>query len=312
MDKLNKKQMQMEAFLATPHHVLLRHGMVVALAFVGAWLLAALPVYGLGAELPRIVIVALLLALLSVAGAFLIRIEYRVMSLPGVGHTLPVNFAASALVFFAILVVMSGIEPQFLAMGRLIQFTVLAGPALVFIPALLYDLGYRTVLHRMVMRNTTLDFNYLVGSRHLEEQLASVWEGPQQFGEPLSLMLLQFRPQDRSISPAAPKARQYRIDLVEKALSIVDQSIRKNDIANQYSSDAIWIILGRTGADSVDIPRNRIRSRVNEDPELATALRKEELEIVPGVASYHRKMETPAQLIQAAEEALSPQPARLK
>ncbi len=312
MKGLSKKQMHMEAFLATPHHVLLRYGLLIALPLVAVWLLATLPLYGLGPELPRIAASAALIVLLSGAGASLVKLQYRIMSLPGVEHTLPVNFAAASLGFAMLLVIMAGTEPQFLAMGQLIQVTVLSGPAMVFIPALLYALGYKLLIHRLVMRDTTIDFNYLVGTRQLEEQLSGLWEGPQQFGEPLSLMLLQFRPQERTISPAAPNASRYHLDIVEKALSIVEQNIRKNDLADQYSSDALWVILGRTGADSVDIPRDRIRSRLQGDAELAAAVRREGLDVVPGVASYRRDMDAPRQLIQAAEEALVPQPARLK
>lgn len=311
MNKLSKKQMRMEAFLATPHSVLLRYGSVIAVPLVAVWLLVTLPIYGMQ-ELPQIGAVALLLGILSAAGAPVLKLEYRIMSLPGVQHTLPANFTVGSLVFFAILVIMADSDPQFLAMGRLVQTTVLAGPALVFIPALVYDLGYRAIIHRMVMHSTTLDFAYLVGARHLQEQLAGIWQGPQEFGEPLSLMLLQFRPQDRGISPAAPKSSEYNTELVEQALAVVDQNIRKNDTADQFSSDSIWIILGRTGADSVSIPKERIRSRVTGDAQLAPAVARAGLEVVQGVASYRREMRTPAQLIQAAEEALIPQSARLK
>ena len=312
MNTLGKKHMHMEAFLATPHHVLLRYGLVVALPLVAIWLLVTLLVYGVGPELPRIASAAILLAVLCAAGASLLKIEYRIMSLPGVNHTLPVNFAAATLVSFVILVIMSGLEPSFLGMGRLIQITVLAGPALVLIPALVYDLGYKLVVHRMVMRTTTIDFNYLVGSRQLEEQLVGLWEGPQEFGEPLSLLLLQFRPQERSISPAAPDGSHHHPEIVEQALSIVEQNIRQKDIAGQFSSDSIWVVLGRTGADDVAIPQARIRNRVSKDPELATAMKRAELDVVVGVASYHREMHAPKNLIQAAEEALAPQAARLK
>ncbi|TVR87343.1 MAG: hypothetical protein EA428_13310 [Spirochaetaceae bacterium] len=312
MNKLSRKHMHMEAFLATPHHVLLRYGLMLALPLVVLWLIATLPLYGLGPELPRIVGSAVLIVLLSGAGASLIKLQYRIMSFPGVEHTLPVNYAAASLGFAMLLVIMSGTEPQFLAMGRLIQVTVLAAPALVFIPALLYAMGYSLIIHRILMRNTNLDFNYLVGSRHLEEQLAALWERPKEFGEPLSLMLLQFRPQEQAISPTAPNVTSYYPEIVEKALPIVDQIIRKNDVADQFSSDAIWVILGRTGADSVDIPRNRIRSRLQGDAEFAAAIKRVGLEVVPGVASYRRDMDSPKHLIHAAEEALAPQAARLK
>ncbi len=312
MEKLNKKQMQMEAFLAAPQHVLLRCGLLLAVPLVVLWLLATLPFYGFGPELPRIAGSAVLIVVLSGAGASLIKLQYRIMSLPGVDHTLPVNYAAAALVFAMLLVIMSETEPQFLAMGRLIQVTVLAGPAMVFVPALVYTIGYKLLVERMIMRNTTIDFNYLAGYRHLEEQLSGVWEGPQEFGEPLSLMLLQFRPQERTISPAAPDSSQYQLDIVERALPIVEENIRNNDIAGLFSSDAIWVILGRTGADSVAIPRERIQSRLQADAEFAAAIRREGLDVVPGVASYRRDMESPQHLIRAAEEALLPQLARLK
>jgi hypothetical protein len=72
MDTLSKKHMHMEAFLATPHHVLLRYGLVVAFPLVAIWLLATLLIYGVGPELPRIASAATLLAVLCVAGASLL------------------------------------------------------------------------------------------------------------------------------------------------------------------------------------------------------------------------------------------------
>ncbi|MCA1753299.1 MAG: diguanylate cyclase, partial [Spirochaeta sp.] len=115
-----------------------------------------------------------------------------------------------------------------------------------------------------------------------------------------------------SISPAAPNGSHHHPEIVEQALSIVAQNIRQKDIAGQFSSDAVWVVLGRTGADDMTIPQNRIRNRVSKDAELATAMKRAELDVVVGVASYNREIHAPKNLIQAAEEALAPQAARLK
>lgn len=304
MKELTPKQKRMEAFLVAGNLTLFRYGLLLALPLLGIWAAATLPLYGFGAELPRLAAGALLLTVLSGLGGPLLKLEYRVMSLPGVNQRLPINFAAVSLGLAGLLVLMADTEPQFLAMGRLVQITVLVAPAMVFVPALVFTFVHSMVIHYMVLRNSRVDFLYLVGSRQLAEKLEGPWSAAEEFGEPLSLMLLRLRPAEKNLALAAPNQSPPERELMLTTLNLVDRNIRKHDLADQYSADTVWVILGRTGPAHTDIPRDRIRNRLLSEPELAAALERHRLELAVGVVSYRREMKHPGELMKQAEEAL--------
>ncbi len=221
--------------------------------------------------------------------------EFRIVETRGL--SLPLTEFVSVLLFGLYFVVARLGNPDFFAIGPVLEVSVTARLLVFLVIAPAYGRAYRLLFFSLLERGSSVDYVYFAQRPLLIEEMKPFFESSVRHGDPLSLCFFGIADTKRT--------DDERSSILIRLTADVQSGIRRLDTADRYSRSLVWFLLPRTTLEHAIVPVQRVLSRIEDDTELGAAVASNGESVHAGIGEYREEMTEPAHLIDAASAAFN-------